>query len=85
MDWSEGQIRALQLVAGACSGVVTKSFIAPLERIKILFQIQGSITTTATTTTANTTTATTTTANIILTITSTFVTTTTVLLIFSNI
>jgi len=29
------------LVAGAASGAVTKTAIAPLERIKILFQIQG--------------------------------------------
>lgn len=32
---------ASKFSAGACAGVTTKSFIAPLERLKILFQIQG--------------------------------------------
>jgi len=31
----------LQMVAGACSGAITKTSTAPLERLKILFQIQG--------------------------------------------
>lgn len=30
-----------QIVAGACAGAVTKTIIAPLERVKILQQIQG--------------------------------------------
>jgi len=31
----------LQLVAGAISGAITKTSVAPLERLKILYQIQG--------------------------------------------
>jgi len=33
----------LQLVAGGVSGIITKTFVAPLERLKILFQIQGMV------------------------------------------
>lgn len=38
---SETQKQLRQLGCGAVAGVVTKSSVAPLERIKILFQIQG--------------------------------------------
>jgi len=35
------RIMALQLVAGGVSGAVTKTLTAPLERVKILLQLQG--------------------------------------------
>ena len=30
-----------QLISGAGSGAITKSLVAPLERVKILFQVEG--------------------------------------------
>ena len=33
--------RVRQAMAGAGAGAITKSAVAPLERVKILFQIQG--------------------------------------------
>ncbi len=38
---SHQQLLLLQMAAGAFSGAVTKTATAPLERIKIIFQIQG--------------------------------------------
>jgi Mitochondrial carrier protein len=38
---SHGHLLFLQTVAGAASGAFTKTATAPLERIKIIFQIQG--------------------------------------------
>ena len=35
------QVMALQLVAGGASGALTKTATAPLERVKILLQLQG--------------------------------------------
>ena len=31
----------LTLAAGAVTGMVTKTAVAPLERVKVLFQLQG--------------------------------------------
>ena len=38
---SHQHLMVLQMVAGAFSGAVTKTATAPLERIKIIFQVQG--------------------------------------------
>jgi Mitochondrial carrier protein len=35
------QVRLKQIVAGFASGMVTKTAIAPLERVKVLLQVQG--------------------------------------------
>ena len=40
MTKSHGELLFLQTVAGAGSGAITKTATAPLERIKIIFQIQ---------------------------------------------
>ena len=37
---SQSDLLILQMIAGAFSGAVTKTATAPLERIKIIFQIQ---------------------------------------------
>jgi hypothetical protein len=36
-----GRVMALQLFAGGASGAITKTATAPLERVKILLQLQG--------------------------------------------
>ena len=41
---SQHHLMVLQMAAGAGSGAVTKTATAPLERIKIIFQIQVSST-----------------------------------------
>merc|ERR1719510_2091857 len=43
MSYSEvtTQFWGEKFAAGACTGVVTKTAIAPMERLKILFQVQG--------------------------------------------
>lgn len=38
---SKNEITIRQMCSGACAGLVTKTITAPLERIKILLQIQG--------------------------------------------
>lgn len=35
------RLKVAQLLAGAMAGIVTKTSVAPLERMKILFQVQG--------------------------------------------
>uniref|UniRef100_A0A7S1CEW4 ADP,ATP carrier protein n=1 Tax=Bicosoecida sp. CB-2014 TaxID=1486930 RepID=A0A7S1CEW4_9STRA len=40
---STKQVMLLQMLAGAGSGSITKTAVAPLERLKILFQIQGMV------------------------------------------
>lgn len=37
---SQGELLVLQSIAGAGSGAVTKTATAPLERVKIIFQVQ---------------------------------------------
>ncbi len=39
---SPGMLMVLQTIAGAASGAITKTATAPLERLKIIFQVQVS-------------------------------------------
>ena len=34
-------LAAKQVAAGGCAGAITKTSVAPLERIKIIMQVQG--------------------------------------------